>query len=185
MDSAWPVAREMMTAQPLTLTPDAPLSHALGTMRTRNIHEMPVLRGKQLLGMITFESIARRSNLPLSTKVEHLMVLPPVVMADTAYPEIAEQLLAAGMRAAPVLGKKGEVIGVISRTDLVRVLPELPALARHLIEEVSSPIALMFKENDAVGKLFGHIRLLEEHPLPVIDRKGKLVGALGLADLGR
>jgi CBS domain-containing protein len=185
MDSAWPLAREMMTPEPLTLTADAPLSHALGTMRTKGIHEMPVLKGKRLLGMITFEAIARRSNLPLSTKVEHLMVLPPVVSAETPYPEIAEQLLAAGMRAAPVLGKKGEVIGVISRTDLVRALPELPALGRHLVEEVSSPIALMFKETDPVGKLFGHIRLLEEHPLPVIDKKGKLVGALGIADLGR
>ncbi|HTT25887.1 MAG TPA: CBS domain-containing protein [Thermoplasmata archaeon] len=185
MESAWPLAREMMTAQPLTLAPDAPLSHALGTMRAKGIHEMPVLKGKRLLGMITFESIARRSNLPLSTKVEHLMVLPPLVSGDTSYPEIAEQLLAAGMRAAPVLGKRGEVVGIISRTDLVRVLPDLPALARHTVEEVATPIALTFRESDEVGKLFGHIRLLEEHPLPVIDRKGKLVGALGIADLGR
>ncbi len=64
MESAWPLAREMMTPQPLTLTPDDPLSHALGTMRQKGIHEMPVLKGKLLLGMITFESIARRSNLP-------------------------------------------------------------------------------------------------------------------------
>src|SRR5690242_18162103 len=109
MESSWPVARDLMTPDPITIPPEAPLSHALGTMRTKHIHEIPVLKGKRLVGMITFESIARRSNLPLSTKVEHLMVLPPVVEPDTSYPEIVEQLLAAGMRAAPVVGRRGEV----------------------------------------------------------------------------
>ncbi len=185
MDSSWPIARDLMTPQPLTLPPDAPLSHALGTMRTKRIHELPVLKGKRLLGMITFESIARRSNLPLSTKVEHLMVLPPIVSPETSYPELAEQLLAAGMRAAPVVGRRGEVVGVVSRTDLVRALADLPSLARRRVEEVASPVALLVRETDAVGRLFGHIRLLEDHPLPVVDKKQKLVGAVGIADLGR
>lgn len=185
MESQWPTARELMTPQPLTLPPEAPLSEALGVMRTRGIHELPVLKGKRLLGMITFESIARRSNLPLTTKVEHLLVLPPLLSPESEYPEVAEQLLAAGMRAAPVLGRRGEIIGVLSRSDLVAAIPELPLLARGRVEEVQGPIALLIREDEAVGKLFGHVRLLEDHPLPVVDRKGKLVGAVGISDLGR
>lgn len=185
MESTWPTARELMTPKPITLTPDATLSQALGLMRTRGIHELPILKGTRLVGMITFESIARRSNLALSTKIEHLMVLPPLVSPETEFPELSEQLLAAGLRAAPVLGRRGEVIGVVSRTDMVRALTELPGLARHAVDEVASPIALQIREDEAVGKLFGHIRLLEDHPMPVVDKKGKLVGAVGVADLGR
>jgi CBS domain-containing protein len=154
-------------------------------MRSKGIHEIPILRRKHLAGMITFETIARRTNIPISTKVEHLLVLAPIVTPQTGYPELAEQLLAAGLRAAPVLGKKGELVGVVSRTDLVRALPDLPSMSVQLVERIASPPGMLVRETDRCGSLFGHVRLLEEHPLPVIDRRGRLVGAVGVADLGR
>lgn len=185
MAEVWPTARDLMTPEPITIQREAPLSQALGTMRAKSIHEIPVLRGKRLAGLITFESIARRSNLPLTTKVEHLLILPPIVTQLTPLPEIAEQLLAAGLRAAPVVGRSSELVGIVSRTDLVKALPKFPSVANHRVAEVASPVGLLVKEGDSVGSLFGQIRLLEEHPLPVIDRKGRLVGAVGVADLGR
>ena len=185
MPTDWPTARELMTPQPTTLPTEAPLSRAIGIMRSRSFHEIPILRGKRLVGMITFESIARRSNLPLSTKVEHLMLLPPVITGTTTYPELAEQLLAAGLRGAPVVGKKGELVGIVSRTDLVKRIPDFPTIAASGVAQVASPVGQIVKENDTVGHLFGQIRLLEEHPLPVVDRKGRLTGAVGVADLGR
>ncbi len=66
-----------MTGRPVTLPYDAPISKALGLMRTRRIHEIPVLRNTRLIGMVTIESIARRGRWSLATKVEHLLVLPP------------------------------------------------------------------------------------------------------------
>jgi len=185
MAASWPTARDLMTPKPITVPIDAPLSQALGAMRSHSIHEVPVLKGKRLAGMVTFETIARRSNLPLSTKVEHLLLLPPIITLTTPFPEIAEQLLAAGLRAAPVVGKSGELVGIISRTDLVKVLPKFPEIAGHRVEEVASPVGVVVKENDSVGLLFGQVRLLEEHALPVIDRKGRLIGAVDVADLGR
>lgn len=185
MAASWPTARDLMTPKPITLPLDASLSQALGVMRTKAIHEVPVLNGKRLVGMVTFETIARRSNLPLSTKVEHLLVLPPMVTVTTPFPEVAEQLLAAGLRAAPVVGRGGELLGIISRTDLIRALPKFPEISSHPIEEVASPIGPLVLETDSVGSLFGQVRLLEEHSLPVIDRKGRLLGAVGVADLGR
>jgi CBS domain-containing protein len=185
MPSDRPTAREMMTPKPITLSTDAPLSRALGVMREKGIHELPVLRNNRLVGLITFETIARRTNLPLSTKVEHLLVLPPLVTPTTTYAELAEQLLATGLRAAPVVGKKGELVGIVSRTDLVRVLPEMKDLSAHRVEQIASPPGLLIFEGESCGTLLHQIRLLEEHPLPVIDKKGHLVGAVGVADLGR
>jgi CBS domain-containing protein/ribosome-associated translation inhibitor RaiA len=179
-----PSARELMTPRPITLSTDAPLSRALGVMREHGIHEIPVLKNNRLVGMVTFESVARRINLPLSTKVEHILVLPPLVSPQTPYSEVAEQLLATGLRAAPVVGKKGELLGILSRTDLVRAFPSLPDAPDHLVEEVSSAPGMLIRENSTVGSLVHQMRLLEEHPLPVVDRKGRLVGAVGVEDLG-
>ncbi|MCI4336954.1 MAG: CBS domain-containing protein, partial [Thermoplasmata archaeon] len=185
MSTLGPTAGEMMTPRPITVTHDAPLSQALGLMRSHAIHELPVLERKRLAGMVTFESIARRTNLPLATKVGHLMLLTPVVTANTTFVELAERLLAANMRAAPVVGKKGELIGIVSRTDMVRALPTMAGPSRRLVEEIQSPVSLMLRETDRCGRLLSHLRLLEEHPLPITDKRGKLVGAVGIADLGR
>jgi len=188
MPASWPTAAELMTAHPVTLPPEAPISEALGLMRSRGFHEIPVLRKSRLIGMITFESIARRASRSLATKVEHLLVLPPLVTPSTLYPELAEQLLATGLRAAPVVGRRGELLGVVSRTDLIRAMPGLSQLAgpnSPTVEAVASPASEVVRENDLCRKLLNQVRLLEEHALPVVDRKGRLVGAVGIADLGK
>ncbi len=187
MPSAWPSASDLMTPRPVTLPHDAPISTALGMMRTRGFHEIPVLRRSRLIGLLTFESIARRASRALTTKVEHLLLLPPLITPSTLYPEIAEQLLASSLRAAPVVGRKGELLGIVSRTDLVRALPGLPQITRGrlpTVEEVASPSQTVVGEDDLCRNLVAQIRLLEEHPLPVVDRKGRLVGAVGVKDLG-
>lgn len=180
-----PTVGDLMTARVITLPPDAPVSTALGLMRSKSVHEIPVLRGKTLVGMITFETIARRASLPLQTKVEHLLLLPPLLTPATTFSEAAEQLIASGLRAAPVLGAKGQLVGILSRTDLVRALPGLAGASAHRIEEIAIAPPAIVRETDPVASLFAQIRQLEEHPFPVVDRKGRLVGAVGVADLGR
>jgi CBS domain-containing protein/ribosome-associated translation inhibitor RaiA len=183
MPVAWPLAGDLMTARPITLPHDAPISRALGLMRSRGIHEIPILQGRRLLGMITFETIARRSSRSVATKVGHLLVVPPLVTPSTPLPQVAGELLGTGLRAAPVVGRKGELLGVISRTDLVRALPGLTGLARTNVEQIGRSAAYFIREADTVRHLFAQMRLLEEHALPVVDKKGRLVGAVGLEDL--
>ncbi len=187
MAKSWPTAAELMTREPITLATDAPVTRALGLMRTHGIHEIPVLSKGRLRGMVTFEAIARRVTSALSTKVEHLLILPPLVTLPTPYPEIAGALLSAGLRAAPVVGRRGELVGVVSRTDLVRAFGDLPALADGglpPVEAVATPSTTVLREDDLCRNLVGQVRLLDEHPLPVVDRRGRLVGAVGLKDLG-
>ncbi|MGD0249728.1 MAG: CBS domain-containing protein [Thermoplasmata archaeon] len=188
MPISWPTAADLMTERPVTLPPDAPISQALGLMRSKGFHEIPVLRRGRMIGMITFESIARRSNRPLATKVEHLLILPPLITPTTPYPELVERLLAAGLRAAPVVGRRGEILGIVTRTDLIRALPDLPQVLGDdspPVEAVARSANEVVEENELCRHLLTRVRVLEEHPLPVVDRKGRLVGAVGVSDLGK
>jgi CBS domain-containing protein len=184
MAAKWPTAGDLMTARPVTLPQDAPVSRALGMMRAKGFHEIPVLKNRRLAGMITLESIARRMSWALDTKVERLLTLAPIVTTTTSLPELAEQLLANGLRAVPVVGRRGELVGVVSRTDIVRALPDFPEVQRTRVEELARAADLVVHETDLCRHLFSQIRLLEAHPLPVLDRKERLVGAVGVADLG-
>ncbi len=187
MPAAWPTAADLMTSRPVTLPHDAPISRALGLMRSRGFHEIPVLRNSRLIGLITIESIARRVSRALTTKVEHLLILPPMIVPTATLPEVAEQLLATGLRAAPVVGRRGELLGIVSRTDIVRAIPDLPQVAgpdAPPVESVASPASHIVREDDLCRKLVAQIRNLEDHPFPVVDRKGRLVGAVGVKDLG-
>jgi CBS domain-containing protein len=184
MPAPWPTARDLMTPRPQTLPHDAPIARALGLMRSKGFHEIPVLRNSRLIGMITFESIARRVSRALDTKVEHILILAPLVTPATQLPEVAEQLLASGLRAAPVVGPRGELLGIVSRTDLLRALPKVPEVVRTRVEEIARSASLLVHESDMCRDLIGQVRLLEDHPLPVLDRKERLVGAVGIADLG-
>jgi len=187
MPSAWPTASDLMTARPVTLPHDAPISKALGLMRSRQIHEIPVLRNSRLIGMVTLEGIARRGRWSLTTKVEHLLVLPPLILPTTSYSEVAEQLLSTGLRGVPVVGHRGELLGVIGRSDLIRAMPGLTVFRPSegpTVEQVAHSAGTVVREDEQCRNLLAQLRVLEDHPLPVVDRKGRVVGAVGISDLG-
>lgn len=183
MPTLWPTAADLMNARPVTLPFDAPISRALGIMRAKGFHEIPVLQRSRLAGMITFDSLARRVSRATATQVGSLLTMAPLITPRLVLPEVAELLLGSGLRGGPVVGPKGELLGVISRTDLVAALADLPGFPHEGVTRIGSPASALVREDDTVRHLQAQIRLLEEHPLPVIDRKGRLVGAVGIADL--
>jgi CBS domain-containing protein len=183
MPSGWPTAGALMSSRPVTLPYDAPISQALGIMRAKGFHEIPVLRRGRLAGMITFDTLARRVNRSSTTKVTALLTVAPLVTPNLLLPEVAEILLGSGLRGAPVVGAKGELLGLISRTNLVTALADLPGFPRESVARIGSPATILLREDDTVRHLQSQIRVLEEHPLPVVDRKGHLVGAVGVSDL--
>ncbi len=185
MPKEWPLASELMTSDPITADVSDTLSKALGTMRSKRIHEIPVLRQGKLAGMVTYDALGRRHTLTISTKLEHVMVLPPTLPPDMPFPAIAEKLLASGRRAGCVVDpRNGKLLGIVSRTDLVRVIPTLPRLAEHGVIEIMSPANISIRDDEPCRTLTAHLRELEEHPLPVVDGGRTLVGSVSLTDVG-
>lgn len=172
-----------MVERLVTLPPGATLAHALALMRARNIHEIPVLDGSRLLGFVTMEGVATRTNLPLSTKVDNLLTLPPRLSPETGWEEMVDTLLSSALRAAPVVDRRGVLKGLISRTDLVRILPTVSRLGDATVDDIAGPVSDVVDEREHLGRLIGRVR--EDPPLAVLGRHGRLVGSLGLADLSR
>src|SRR5207247_10673011 len=105
----------------VTIGPDDTIGDALGKMKSRDVHELPVLERKKLVGVVTLLELMRRRNLPPATKVSTVLQVPPEVTPDTRLPEVAEKMISSGFRAIPVAKGKA-LVGIIARSDPLRAL---------------------------------------------------------------
>lgn len=172
-----------MAAVPLTIAPALPVSRALALMRAHAVHEIPVVAHGRYRGMVSLDEIALRTNLPLWTKVDNLLILPPRLTPSDSWETVARELLLSGCRAAPVLDPHDRLLGLVSRSDVVRILPAVRALDRARADDIMSPLGASVPERAPVGTLIGQVR--DEPPLAVVDRHGRLSGTIGISDLSR
>lgn len=112
------IARDLMTPNPETVTPDATIAEVWDLMRELDIRHIPVVQGGVLVGMLSDRDLAhldvgrvltvegadalRRELATPVVKVEHRVGAIPVVRPDTR-----------------------EVLGIISYVDVLRALQDL------------------------------------------------------------
>jgi len=124
----------------------------------------------------------RRRSLPPTAKVSTVLASAPEVDPDVLLPAAAERMISAGFRALPVV-RKNQLVGMISRTDLVRALVESEALKDLSVEDLMSPNPQCVGEDDTVDHAVKLMASLGERSIPVVDRNRHLKGVLGMKDV--
>lgn len=177
---------KLMISEVVTSTPDERLSNVIAKMSNLALHEIPVVdEKKRLLGYFSFDILLRRKHVPLYTKIEKLMVAPPKIEESESVFEAAKIMLETGFRAIPVVDSKDCLKGIISRTDIIKVVPKLRGVSRESAEEIMTPEPEVLKENDEIEKALALMVELDEPSAPVVDRDGKIVGSVLLSDISR
>ena len=175
-------AADLMSEHPVTATPDEHLSEVIGLMKKKDVHEVLVVENGELLGVVSYDSLIKRRGLPPTTKVSHVMNHITHIEEDCSLPLIAETTLSTGLRALPV--KRGKnLVGVISRTDLIDSILNFPELAEASVESVMSPSVTCVYENESVSRARHVMQELDARSIPVIDEYGHLVGVIGQKDI--
>jgi CBS domain-containing protein/ribosome-associated translation inhibitor RaiA len=173
---------DLMSRKPVTVQPDEEVSTVMGKMKKFDVHELPVIQGKKLLGMVSYSTLLKRRNLPLTTRVDSLLLRPPRVAEEDPLPKVAEILMSSGYRAVPVV-RDDTMVGLISRTDLVRAIAEAEEFANVHVRQIMTPDPHVVLEEDGVLKAREIMRDLDERAIPVVDDEGRLKGVVGLKDL--
>jgi CBS domain-containing protein len=162
-------ASDIMTTSIITASPDMSVRHAAGTMVFAGISGMPVVdEAGRLLGMVTegdlmhraeigtgvkqrawwLEMVASTTELASQYVKEHARKVKDVMTTDVTtitescpVGDIAELLERRRIKRVPVM-RDGKVVGVVSRSNLIRALvtmaPEVPTAAEngdHAIRE--------------------------------------------------
>ncbi|MFQ5986365.1 MAG: CBS domain-containing protein [Thermoplasmata archaeon] len=174
--------RDVMSSDPRTAAPEETLSDALSVMRRNDFHEMPVARGDEFLGMISYATVLQRRNLPLTTRVDSILIRPPRVEPSDPLIQMAEYLIASGYRAIPVV-EDDHLVGLISRSDVVGALADSLEFAELRVQDVMTPDPQTVEEGEPLMKARDLMRSLDERSVPVVNARGRLTGVVGLKDV--
>ena len=154
------LVKNWMSKNPITIDIDASMHDAINVMKQENIKLLPVLSGDDLVGVITDRDLKKSSAsdatsldvhellyLIMKIKVKNIMVKNPItVPEDYTVEETAEVLFNKKISGVPVTNKSGKIVGVITKSDLFRVIISLTGIGKRGIQ-----LALQVK--DASGSI--------------------------------
>lgn len=119
----------VMTTNVKTVQINQKMSEVLRILSENQIHHVPVIDGRKLVGIISTTDIIRL-NITVSTAdgwfIERVMKknLVTIEICDTV--RKAAQLMSDGIfHSLPVIDKDGHLVGIITSTDLIRYLVKL------------------------------------------------------------
>ena len=131
------LAKDVMTENPVIATELMSVAEALGLLYELDVRHLPVVRGQELVGIISDRDLRGFSGAEeddaigavegaRSETVGHFMNTSPVkVDPETNIREVIELMLLHRVGAIPVADlDTGDLIGIVSYVDLLRVLQE-------------------------------------------------------------
>jgi CBS domain-containing protein len=112
------------------------------------------------------------------------------VSADTSLDSVALLFLEKGLSGAPVIDRNERPIGMVSKTDLVRVFyqkdhPDAPPIPSSQAWEIMSPIVTILHHNSSIAKASALMAAEGLHRVPVVGEDGKVIGLLSSTDILR
>ena len=142
------LVKNWMSKTVITIDVNDSMHDAMKLLKEHNIRMLPVMKEGELVGIITDRDIKRASASDATTleihELTYLMIRikaidvmnkdPITVRFDHTVEETAEILLNNKISGAPVVGDKGNVVGIITQTDLFRALISLTGIGKKGIQ---------------------------------------------------
>ncbi len=154
------LVRNWMNPTILSIDAKTSMAEALNLMKENQIKTLPVFDHEALVGVLTDRDLKRASASDATTleihellyllskiKVKDIMSRNPITVPfDFTVEETAEVLLKNKISGAPVVDESGKVIGVITQSDIFRVLIALTGVGNRGIQ-------FAFKLEDRPGSI--------------------------------
>jgi len=154
--------RDVMTPQVITVTPDSTWKDAVRLVEEARVHALPVVEGGRVVGIVAESDLLLKEEMltgPLTmramplqrrrdkiraraTTVRQMMTKPVVTIEPEAQLGTAARLLhRRRIGRLPVLDAGGELVGIVTRSDLLRVFLREDAEILDEVIEVLSTLA--------------------------------------------
>jgi CBS domain-containing membrane protein len=131
--------RELMSSDVVTLTEDETLAHAQACMARGRLRHLPVIRGRKLVGLVTHRDLLAASfsifadvdageqrrvfaTVPVTELMHRDVVTVP---SDLPVAEAARLLLDNKFGCLPVVSDGGDLMGIVTEADFLRLTVRL------------------------------------------------------------
>ncbi|MBS3051439.1 MAG: CBS domain-containing protein [Candidatus Aenigmarchaeota archaeon] len=174
--------RELMTKNIVSARPDEHISQALGKMEKHRLHQLLVMTDSRLYGMLELKKIVSKNMDISSAKVENFATNVPNIDANASVESATQLLLSSALRAVPVTDG-GDVVGIISESDIMKV-------AKQFVKPLNEPVDRIASEAEHITKdgNYGQIKRLifdrNVSRVPIVD-DGKVVGIVSTLEMIR
>ncbi len=173
---------DVMSKVEWTVEPLDPLSEALGKMKKFNVKELPVVERGKLKGLLTFRTITRRRKMAISAHVKGFMISPPKVKSTDKIHKVAEWLITRDFSSLPVTHKT-DVLGMISRKDIIKILREDEELRNTQVESIMNFAPTTIDTGLGMRKALTLIDLAGDTSAAVVDEEKRFLGTISTKDL--
>ena len=112
------LVKDLMNKNVVYCEPDDLVSLALGLMKKHKIHQLPIIKDRELAGILILNKIITREIDPLKTKIATLMIPSPRISPDASSEDAIKLLLGSNLRAVPVFDT--QLRGMITEQDLMK-----------------------------------------------------------------
>ena len=142
------LVKNWMSAPAVTIDAQSSMQDAMSLLKERGISMLPVMDGKRLVGIVTDRDLKKASPSGATTldihellyllsaiQVKDIMSKKPItVPPDYTIEETAEILMSNKISGVPVVDSDGGVLGVITHTDLFKVIISLTGIGKKGIQ---------------------------------------------------
>jgi acetoin utilization protein AcuB len=142
------LVKNWMNPNVITVDEDDSMQDAMNLLKQHRIRMLPVTRKGKLVGIVTDRDLKRASASDANTldihellylisriKVKNIMTRTPITVSpDLTVEETAEIMLQNKISGAPVLGAEGKIVGIITQSDLFRLLIALTGVGKRGIQ---------------------------------------------------
>lgn len=136
---SWIVA-DVMTRDVVTVSPQSSFEACLRTMRLHGVGALPVVNGGRVVGIVTMTDLLLKSNARVGRlTAEQLMTRRVIMVTPTSPLSVAvREMFQHRINRLPVIDQAGRLIGIISRSDVLRMFLRSDVAIR---KEVTTAVA--------------------------------------------
>ncbi|HIQ32670.1 MAG TPA: CBS domain-containing protein [Methanothermococcus okinawensis] len=174
---------EIATKDPVTITPDTPISKAIGIMEKHHFHNLIVLDEREEIYLVTIHDLLLASS--VNETIETLMFKPHCVNENTPVIDAICEILDSGQRAAPVVDDNGKLVGIVTDYDIMSRVGRSQLLKDVKVTRVMTRDPITIYEYESIGKARSLMRKHNIGRLIVLDRDGKPIGMVTEDDILR
>ncbi len=174
--------REIMTDNPISIEDDMTIMNVISRLKDNKISQVPVVSGKRYIGMLGYREMLRRKSISINARVSNLAVTSSKLSTNDTIEAALKKLRQSGDNAIPVV-EKDHLVGIVSRSDILRNLEEFNGIENMKIMDIIIEDPYLVKEDDDAEKALEIMRSQDSSEIPVVDDMGRITGIIRFSQI--